>query len=228
MEFSLHRQLKHLYADPGASIEASLQNYRIDVIRNGELIEIQHASLAAIQDKVGDLVQEDRVLVVKPIVLRKRLVKQDAKRGRVLSRRLSPKRGRAVDLFDDLVYFTRVFPHPNLSLEAPLIDIEEWRYPGHGRRRWRRRTDEQVEDQKLIELHRIISIHNSVDLLQLIPDDLPCPFHTGHLAESMEVPRRTAQRVAYCLESTGVATRVGKEGNTHLYRLARESSKSVR
>ena len=48
-------------------------------------------------------------------------------------------RGTFVDLFDELVHFTRVFPHPRLALEVVLVEIEEWRYPGHGRRRWIRR-----------------------------------------------------------------------------------------
>ena len=44
-----------------------------------------------------------------------------------------------LDLFEELVHFTRVFPHPRLTLEVVLVEIEEWRYPGHGRRRrWRR------------------------------------------------------------------------------------------
>ena len=73
METSLHRQLKDVYADPGARLEAPLGNYRIDVVRDGELIEIQHGSLAAIRDKVRDLLRDHRVLVVKPIVRRKQL-----------------------------------------------------------------------------------------------------------------------------------------------------------
>ena len=218
MEFSLHRQLKHVYAGPGGRLEVRVKNYLIDVIRDGELIEIQDASLSAIRDKVGDLLDKHRLLVVKPIVLRKRLVKQDARRGRVLSRRLSPKRGSPIDLFDELVHFIRVFPHPNLSLELPLVDIDEWRYPGHGRRRWRRSTDQQVEDQKLVKMHRIIRVHTPPDLLELIPGNLPRPFHTGHLARSLNVPRWLAQRVAYCLTHSGAVTQVGKTGNARLYR----------
>jgi len=52
-----------------------------------------------------------------------------------VSRRWSPKRGAAVDIFDDLVHFTRAFPHKRLTLEVPLVEVEELRYPGHGRRR---------------------------------------------------------------------------------------------
>ena len=139
MESSLHKQLKTLYADDHAHLEHKLGQYRIDVACDGELIEIQHGSLAAIRDKIQELTAHHRVLVVKPIIVRKQLIKLAAKHGGVVSRRLSPKKGDLLDLFDDLVYFTRVFPHQNLTLEAPLIDIEEWRYPGHGRRRFRRK-----------------------------------------------------------------------------------------
>jgi hypothetical protein len=217
METSLHRELKDVYADEGAQVEAPLGRYRIDVVCDGELIEIQHGSLSAIRDKVRHLLKDHRVTVVKPIVHRKRLIKQDAKGGRVVSRRLSPKRGREIDLFHELIYFTRVFPHRNLRIETPLVDVEEWRYPGHGRRRWRRGNDHIVEDQKLVEIHRIVRFRSASDLMQIIPDDLPSPFHTGQLAESLSIHRSVAQRIAYCLRKTGAAEQVGKQGNAWLY-----------
>jgi hypothetical protein len=154
VETSLHRQLKEVYAGDGAELEAPLGDYRIDVVHDGQLIEIQHGSLAAIRDKVRALLADHRVLVVKPIVRRKQLVKRDEEGGRVIDRRLSPKRGREIDLFDEIIHFTRVFPHPNLTLETPMVDVEEWRYPGHGKRRRRRTTDHVVEDRKLVEVHR--------------------------------------------------------------------------
>lgn len=73
METTLHRQLKEIYADGDAQLEAKLGSYRIDVRVGEELVEIQHGSLAAIRDKVASLVKEYRVLVVKPLVVRKRI-----------------------------------------------------------------------------------------------------------------------------------------------------------
>ena len=58
------------------------------------------------------------------------------------------------------------------------------------------------------------------DLLQLLPSQLPQPFHTGHLAEQLNVHRSVAQRIAYCMRQTGAVTEVGKQGNTRLYQLA--------
>ncbi len=220
MESSLHKQLKTLYADDHAHLEHKLGQYRIDVACDGELIEIQHGSLAAIRDKVQDLTAHHRVLVVKPIIVRKQLIKLEAKHGGVVSRRLSPKKGDLLDLFDDLVYFTRVFPHQNLTLEAPLIDIEEWRYPGHGRRRFRRKDDHIVADQKLVRLHATHRFRTASDLLRLIPGSLEEPFHTGQLAEAMSIARSKAQQIAYCLRKTAALRECGKVVNARLYRRA--------
>ncbi len=53
--------------------------------------------------------------------------------------------------------------------------------------------------------------------MQIIPDDLPNPFHTAHLAESLNIQRCVARRIAYCLRKTGAAEQVGKQGNAWLY-----------
>src|SRR5205823_9869721 len=105
----------------------------------------------AIRDKIAVLLKKHDVLVVKPIVVRKHLVKLRREGGRIVSRRRSPKQRTLLDLFEELVHFTRVFPHRRLTLEVPLVEIEEWRYPGHGRRR-RYRDRKSVVQGKSVDL----------------------------------------------------------------------------
>lgn len=217
METTLHRQLKERYAAGVAAMEQRVGRYRIDVIRDGQLIEIQLASLSAIRDKIAVLLKKHEVLVVKPIVVRKHLVKLRREGGRILSRRRSPKQRTLLDLFEELVHFTRVFPHRRLTLEVPLVEIEEWQYPGHGRRRWRRDNDHQVEDQHLLEILNIHKFRSASDLCRMLPPGLPRQFHTGHLADGLGVERWIAQRMAYCLRKTGAVEQVGKLRGAWLY-----------
>ena len=217
METTLHRQLKERYATDGALVEQRLGRYRIDVLQPNQLVEIQLAPLAAIRDKIAALLKKHRVLVVKPIIARKHLVKLRRAGGRVSSRRRSPKQGTLLDVFEELVHFTRVFPHRRLTLEVILVEIEEWRYPGHGRRRWRRDNDHQVEDQRLLEVHGVQAFRTAADLCRLLPPSLPQPFHTGHLADQLGVARWIAQRMAYCLRETGAVRSVGKQRGAWLY-----------
>ena len=110
METSLHRDLKTLYAGKDAQFEVSLDGYRIDVLSDGRLVEIQHGSLAAIRDKVRALLKRPRCWWSSRSSSEKTLVKRASKDGPVVARRKSPKRGTLLDLFDELVHFTRVFP----------------------------------------------------------------------------------------------------------------------
>jgi hypothetical protein len=225
METSLHRELKLHYAGGKARTEVVLENYRIDAISRGRLIEIQHGSLAAIRDKIGRLLRNHRVLVVKPIVRSKLLVKQSSQGSGSDSRRLSPKRGDLLDIFEELVYFTRVFPHPRLVLEVVLVDVEEWRYPGHGRRRRWRQNDFIVDDQKLVGLGMSVRLRNPADLIKLLPTRLPAEFHTLALAQLCDVRREVAQRIAYCLREMRAIEQIGKQGNALLYRVLRRKSR---
>jgi hypothetical protein len=218
METTLHRQLKAHYAHDGAQLEQRIGRYRIDVIDGDELIEIQLGSLSAIRDKIAALVREHQVRIVKPIVACKHLVKQKRAGGQVVSRRRSPKQGTVLDVFEELVHFTRVYPHPRLVLEVALIEIEEWRYPGHGRRRRWRRNDHEVEDQRLVTVVGVERFQTATDLCRMLPPKLPRPFHTGHIATGLGVQRWIAQRMAYCLREMGAIKTVGKERGAWLYK----------
>ena len=216
----LHQQLKALYAGPEARVEQRLAGYRIDAVRGTQLVEIQHGGLAAIRTKIARLLEEHEVLVVKPLIARKQLVRLSRRGGKELSRRLSPKQATVLDLFHELVYFTQVFPHPRLTLETPLVEIEERRYPGHGRRRRWRRDDHIVEEQRLTAVVGVERFRTAADLLGLLPAGLCDPFHSGDVAKMLGIQRWVAQRIVYCLRQTGAAIHCGKAGNALLYQRA--------
>ena len=133
METTLHKQLKEHYSTKRSELEVRVDGFIIDIVDGNRLIEIQRSGLSSIRSKIQKLLNNNhKVEVVKPLVVRKRLVKLSQKDGSVVDSRWSPKRGGPLDMFEELLYFTRVFPHPNLKLICPLIEIEEVRFPGHG------------------------------------------------------------------------------------------------
>ena len=155
---------------------------------------------------------------MKPVVARKKLVKLVRQNGRVSSERWSPKRQSILGFFEELIYFTEVFPHPNLKMIVPLITVEEIRFPGRGRKRWRRKGNFVVQDRAIIEVLESYEFSTVGDLQKLIPK-LPKEWDTGELAKALSIPRWDAQKVAYVLRKTGTAKEVGKRGNAIVCRL---------
>ena len=219
METTLHRQLKDHYAGPEAQIEVPWGRYRIDIVDGDRLIEVQHSGLSSIRDKVACLLKKNDVEVIKPLIARKQLVKLAGKDGQELGRRWSPKRCTALDMFHELIYFTRVFPHRRLTLRMPLIEIQEVRFP-HARRN-KRRSQFKVQDQVLLNIVDEDVYQTRADLRALLPASLPPVFGTMEISQALEIERWFAQRIAYCLRKTGTVREVGKKGNSIQYRFTR-------
>ncbi len=220
METSLHQQLKRCYADDDANTEVVMGRYRIDAVRDQELIEIQCASLSAIRDKCRNLLQRHQLRVVKPVIARTRIVKMNKAGGPILSRRMSPKRGSVLDVFDELIYFTRVFPHPNLTIEVPLIDVQQYRIPAKKRRR-RWHKDYRVHDVQLEKISQHYELRCASDLLGLISWPAgSANINTADLAVAIDRPRWVAQKIAYVLRKTGAIQTAGRNRSGIVYQRA--------
>lgn len=222
MEHSIHRQLKSLYvADPQLH-EVRIDGYRIDAVDGERLIEIQYGSLGAIRNKIRRLLRSHDVLVVKPLAERKQLLKRDVPDGPVVSQRKSPKKQTLWNLFDDLVHFVDVFPHPRLELEVLMTLQDEYRLPAEKKRRVCRGY--VVEDRLLAEVTDRSMLRTVDDLMAMLPESIKPPertepFSTADLAVAAGISRTLARKVAYCLRRCGVAQVVGKVGNAILYEL---------
>ncbi|MCA9040369.1 MAG: hypothetical protein KDA65_08490 [Planctomycetaceae bacterium] len=225
METSLHQQLKLHYAQPGDETEVRLGDYIIDVVSGEELIEIQCASLSAIRDKIRDLLTSHSVRVVKPLAARKYLVRKKARGNKILSARYSPQKQTWIDLFDELVHFVTVFPHEQLTLEIALIELEEHRIPVK-QRGWRKK-DYRTSDRLLTAVTDTLQLRTAHDLWDILPDRPAGPFDTAQLATAVDVPRWSAQKIAYCLRETGCIRQVGKKGNAILYELNERQSNAA-
>lgn len=215
METSLHRALKERYAAGGSGHpEVTLAGFRIDAVDGaGRLVEVQSGPLGPLRRKLGRLLPEHRVRIIKPIARCRRIVRRSRRDGPNLSARRSPKRGALLDVFDDLLGVASVFPHANLEIEILEVTIDEVRVP---RRRW---PGYSVADRILGAIHETTCLRRAADLWTLLPGH--CigrePFTTRELADQIGRPVWFAQRVAYCLRLSVAVSVVGKSGNRRIY-----------
>lgn len=105
-EQHLPRALKDYYAGADGRLEFELQGYVVDVVREDGLVEIQTGNFASIKGKLAALVPNYPLRLVYPIPVEKWLLKYPQEGGGGTPvRRKSPRRGRPMDVFDELVRF---------------------------------------------------------------------------------------------------------------------------
>jgi len=214
VETSLHEAIKRWYSRPGDLLEANLEGYLIDIVRDGLLIEIQTRSFSSIKAKLLDLVPNHRARLIHPVAERKWIIRIN-KSGEELSRRRSPRRGRVEDIFLELVYMPALIKDPNFSLEILLVHAEEVLIDD-GRGSWRRKRW-SIHDRLLLKVIGSAVFDSPSDFLGLLPKSLPSSFTTRDLANASGLRLNIAQKMVYSLRHMGIIEATGRRGRAPLY-----------
>jgi hypothetical protein len=216
-ERPLHASLKRWYARPGDRVEEPVDEFVVDLVRDGLLIEIQTRSFSSMRDKLQALLDRGfSVRIVHPVAVDTWILKVDAD-GEILDRRRSPRHGSAIDVFAELVSFPDLLAAAALEIEL-LLTVEEQvrRHDPNGP--WRRRGWRIVE-RRLVEVLDSVRLAGPGDLAALLPAEMPQSFTTATLAQRLGRPRRIAQQMAYCLRRLDLIVPVDKDGNAVVYRV---------
>jgi hypothetical protein len=216
-EKPLHETLKRWYAQPGDLFEVPVDGFVADIMRGDLLIEIQTRNFSAIKRKLETLLIDHSVRLVYPIPREKWITRLKlAENGNSqVSRRRSPKHGTYEQIFYELVRIPGLLENPNFSLELLLIEEEEVRR-FDGVRGWRRRGW-VTEERKLLRVVDKRIINTPADMQAFIPATLAEPFSVTDLATAIDINRKLAQKMVYCLRTMGCVAHVGKRGNAMLY-----------
>jgi hypothetical protein len=212
-EKGLHQDIKDYLVRPGDHIEREVDGFVADIYRDGLLIEIQTRNFGAMRRKLSHLLGYYPVHLVHPIAVEKMIIRQDAS-GREVARKRSPKVGRPIDIFPELVYIRDIVMHPNLTFEILMTREEEHRRQDPKRRRW---NGWYVHDRRLVEVVERIPLASYSDFRKLLPADLPIPFTNRELAAILCCRARQAGDITYTMRRMGMLRTVGKRGNSILF-----------
>ena len=215
-EYSLHSEIKDWYMVSGDELEVKVGDFIVDILRGKLLIEIQTGNFSAVREKLTKLLLKNQVRLVYPIAKLKWIV-HVSKSGHFVRRRKSPKKGKLIDLFCELVHAASLIQDKNFSLEVLLIEEEELRCDD-GKGSWRRRGV-SVKDRKLVKVFDKIVYTDSQDFREFLPKDLEGYFTNKVLASKLRISIKLAQKITYCLRKMGAISIVGKKRNELLFQV---------
>ena len=202
-EYSLHTGIKDWYSASGGQVEVKVDDFVVDVVKDGLLIEVQTRNLSAIKQKLTKLLLTNQVRLVYSIAKVKWIV-HVSNFGEFVRKRRSPKKGRTVDLFVEMVHLAELVNYKNFSFEVLLIEEEELRCDD-GKGTWRRRRV-SIKDRKLLQVFDRIVFEDRTDFLKILPNNLGEPFTNRTLAKAMGISIRLAQKITYCLRKMNALT----------------------
>jgi hypothetical protein len=212
----LHRTLKY-YLEPDESRhEVPVNGYIADIFDRdaGQIWEIQTAGFDRLRGKLAAFLPDYTVTVVLPILRNKYLCWIHPDTGEVLSRRKSPRPGRATDILPEIYRLPQVQTDPHLRFCAALLDAEEyrlkdgWSYDG-------KRGSHRMERSPL-SAPELVFLSGPADYQAILPD-LPPTFTRKELSKALRLsPTKTGYAVT-ALERSGAIRRIGSEGRAYLY-----------
>ena len=215
-ESSLHSAVKTWIAEVGDRFEVEVDGFVVDIVRGDLLIEVQTRNFSAIREKLRSLVKNHHVRLVFPIAERKWITHINGNNYRLERRRLSPKKGQLIDLFDELIRIPHLVREANFELEVLMIEEEEIRC-NDGRGSWRRRGV-SIKDHHLINVVDSALFKRPEDFLRFLPFNLAQPFTSRQLSTCLGISLRLARRMTYSLREMGALQVVGKTGRALLFK----------
>ena len=215
-EYSLHMGIKEWYSVLGGQVEVKVDDFIVDVVKEGVLIEIQTRNLSAIKKKLDKLLLTNQVRLVYPIAKVKWIV-YVSNSGEFVRKRKSPKRGKIIDLFIEMVHLSDLINDKNFSFEVLLIEEEELR-SDDGKGSWRRRGV-SIKDRKLLKVFDRVVFEDRTDFLKILPENLGVSFTNRVLAKKLGISIRLAQKITYCLRKMNVLILDGKKKRELLFRV---------
>lgn len=214
-EKTVHAILKNYYAPDEDMHEIPIENYVADIYTGSEIIEIQTRQFNKMRDKLAAFLPLYPVTIVYPIPRHKWLIWIDEESGELSKKHKSPAKGNPYQAFPELYKIKMFLKDPNLKIKLVLMDMEEYRMLNgwskdkkKGSTRYDRIPSQIVEE---------VEISCAQDYMQFVPYELE-EFTSKIFAKASHIRVELAQTVLNLLFHVGVVERVGKEGNSYLYK----------
>ena len=220
-EKTLHAILKDYFQEDRHFQEFTVDGYVADVVRNGEIVEIQSRDLYRLSPKISTFLVENRVTIVHPIALSKTVFWMEPDTGECLSHRKSSKKGKPLDVLPELYGLRQFLLNEKFRVCVMLLDVNEYRLlDGYGKDNKKHATKLDRYPTDLIEEFYLGSAE---DYRRFLPSDLPEEFSSSDFRIAAKCDMFTAQRSLNILAKLGLICAVGKKGRRRIYTIPKNS-----
>ena len=215
----LHKALKHAICDDEICLEVKVGSYVADILRDGEIFEIQTGGFYPLVKKIEYLLEntEYKITVVHPLISDLLLIRVDGDTGEVIRKKRSPKREVPCDILSELYYLRDFLGSERVRFLLPQISGEEYRFSERVRGRRSGAYDAQFFPRRMIGLTEIRTLD---DIRAVLPPELRVAerFDSAYFAKILKLRGRKLSQALKLLCDTRIAKREN-DGRKYIYYL---------
>lgn len=214
----LHRMLKFYIESDQNKHEIPVLGSVADILRDGEIVEIQTRSFEKLVPKLKRFLPEYRVTVVHPLIDSLYISYIDkGGSGELLKRRKSPKSDSVNRAACELYKIAEFIDHPNLNIRLLFLEFEDFRYKTD-KKSWQKPSKNTVERVPL-SVVRQITLTSKDDYRVFLPSSLTGTFFAKDLERITGLDSRRAHNTITLLSSLGLIERRGQVGRSYVYEI---------
>ncbi|MBQ3489292.1 MAG: hypothetical protein IJA86_01715 [Clostridia bacterium] len=216
-EKTVHAVLKDYFEENRIFHEVKIGKYYADIAKDGDIFEIQTRDLYRISSKISTFLVENRVTVVYPIAIFKRIFWMDPETGECISNRKSSKKRNEWEVLSELYGLRDFLLHENFRVCVVLLEVNEYRaQDGYGKNKKKRATK---LDSVPVSLQDEFYLETKEDYLRFLPQNLPNIFTSSDFCQAAKCKLFIAQRALNILTKIGILRMIGKEGRKNKYEI---------
>ena len=225
-ESSLHNTLKVFYAEKyGGETEVEAEGHIYDILcDDGHVIEIQTKNLSKLAGKIKDALDKGhKVTLVYPLVYRTRIITTDEE-GKLVSNRLSPKKGCIYDIFREVTGLTDILLNKKFTLEVITINMIEHRVrtgelvqSTNNSRRFKRNW--LKVNKRLDEILETKQFKTKKDYIALLPPELPPEFCAKDITKANPSLSRYSHLILWVLVRIPIIEQTTVQNRTRYYKI---------
>lgn len=216
-EKTLHAVLKNYYEPFEQNHEIKVGRFVADIVGEQGVIEIQTRNFGSLLEKLDNFLEFCEVTVVYPLPALKYVAWLDMDTGEIGEKHKSPKKCRIYDAFKEIIRIKYALDNPRFHLVLCFLEMDEIRYLNgwsENKKRGSSRCDRIPKD--IIEEVRFDCVE---DYRRFLPDGLPEEFTSAHYAKACRINKQIASNGLNILNYLGLVERVGKKGNSFIYKV---------
>lgn len=216
-EKTIHSVLKYYYAPDLTYHEIKIGPYVADICVDGEIFEVQTRNFNTMRAKLEFFLQDHDVTIIYPVAHTKWLSWLDMETGELSPKRKSPKTGTFYQIIPELYKIKMFISNPRLHFIICLIDVEETRYLNGWS--YNKKRGSSRMDGRPVGIFDEVRIDDFSDYKIFLPDTLPEHFTSKDLGKEARISQKNASTLLNVLLETNIIHRIGKTGNSFLYKI---------